>query len=178
MGLKTSHHPRLEYNKNKYKHLYYFHLNSFRYTRNLVDEGNGKFNLIIICWGEGHSSAIHDHSNSHCFMKILQGELCEIRYDWPCKQTKNSDSEQGKTNSEQEIKETSHSILELDRVCYINDYLGLHRIQNSSHTNTAVSLHLYCPPFNSCKVFNRKTGKSVKCPVTFWSSNGKRMKCD
>lgn len=25
-----------------------------RYTRNLVDEGNGKFNLMILCWGEGH----------------------------------------------------------------------------------------------------------------------------
>ena len=24
-----------------------------RYTRNLVDEGNGKFNVIILCWGEG-----------------------------------------------------------------------------------------------------------------------------
>ena len=27
-----------------------------RYTRNLVDEGNGRYNLIIICWGEGHAS--------------------------------------------------------------------------------------------------------------------------
>lgn len=26
----------------------------FRYTRNLVDQGNGKFNLMILCWGEGH----------------------------------------------------------------------------------------------------------------------------
>lgn len=24
-----------------------------RYTRNLVDEGNGKFNVIVLCWGEG-----------------------------------------------------------------------------------------------------------------------------
>lgn len=50
----------------------------FRYTRNLVDEGNGKFNLIILCWGEGHGSAIHDHANSHCVMKVLQGEICEV----------------------------------------------------------------------------------------------------
>jgi len=25
----------------------------FRYTRNLVDDGNGKFNLMILCWGPG-----------------------------------------------------------------------------------------------------------------------------
>lgn len=49
-----------------------------RYTRNLVDEGNGRFNLMVLCWGEGHGSAIHDHANAHCIMKILQGELCEV----------------------------------------------------------------------------------------------------
>lgn len=49
-----------------------------RYTRNLVDEGNGRFNLMVLCWGEGHGSAIHDHANAHCVMKILQGKLCEV----------------------------------------------------------------------------------------------------
>ena len=46
----------------------------FRYTRNLVDEGNGKFNLIVLCWGEQQASSIHSHANSHCFMKV--------RSDW------------------------------------------------------------------------------------------------
>ena len=44
-----------------------------RYTRNLVSEGNGRFNLILLCWGEGHSSSIHDHAHAHCFMKMLLG---------------------------------------------------------------------------------------------------------
>lgn len=25
----------------------------FRYTRNLVDDGNGKYNLLLLCWGPG-----------------------------------------------------------------------------------------------------------------------------
>lgn len=25
-----------------------------KYTRNLVDDGNGKFNLMVLAWGEGH----------------------------------------------------------------------------------------------------------------------------
>lgn len=29
-----------------------------RYTRNLVDEGNGKFNLIVLCWGEGQGRLV------------------------------------------------------------------------------------------------------------------------
>jgi hypothetical protein len=54
-----------------------------RYTRNLIDVGNGKFNLMALCWGESHGSSIHDHSNSHCFVKILEGELQETMYNWP-----------------------------------------------------------------------------------------------
>lgn len=33
----------------------------------------------------GPCSSIHDHHNSHCFMKILDGELKETRYSWPAK---------------------------------------------------------------------------------------------
>ena len=29
------------------------------------------------------ASPIHDHSNSHCFMKILDGTLEETHYYWP-----------------------------------------------------------------------------------------------
>ena len=42
-----------------------------RYTRNLVDRGNGRYNLIVLCWDSGQGSSIHDHGDSHCFMKVL-----------------------------------------------------------------------------------------------------------
>jgi len=136
-----------------------------KYTRNLVNEGNGKFNLMILCWGEGHGSSIHDHSNSHCFMKMLEGKLTEQRYDWP------SESEENEP-----LKPASQAILDLNEVCYINDSLGLHRVENSSHTDPAVSLHLYCPPFDSCSMFDQRTGHKTKCPVTFWTKYGEKVK--
>lgn len=64
---------------------------------------------MILCWGEGHGSAIHDHANSHCFMKILQGSLEEIRFAWPEKDIE-----------DEELKEIGRSRLELNEVCYIN----------------------------------------------------------
>jgi len=27
---------------------------------------------MLLCWGEGHVSSVHDHADSHCFMKVLQ----------------------------------------------------------------------------------------------------------
>ena len=50
----------------------------YKYTRNLVHEGNGKFNLMLLCWAEGNQSSIHDHSDAHCFIKVLDGGLSEV----------------------------------------------------------------------------------------------------
>ncbi|MCJ1478350.1 Cysteine dioxygenase [Lambiella insularis] len=58
------------------------------YTRNLVDKGNGKSNLLILVWTPNRGSPIHDHANAHCLMKVLQGSLKETLYDWPDTDTK------------------------------------------------------------------------------------------
>ena len=54
----------------------------------------------------------------------------------------------------------------------ISDSIGLHRVENPSTVNPAVSLHLYSPPFSSCSVFNKQTGQRSPCKVTFWSKYG------
>ncbi|EDL09971.1 cysteine dioxygenase 1, cytosolic, isoform CRA_d [Mus musculus] len=71
------------YESNPAEWALYAKFDQYRYTRNLVDQGNGKFNLMILCWGEGHGSSIHDHTDSHCFLKLLQGNLKETLFDWP-----------------------------------------------------------------------------------------------
>ena len=78
-----------------------------RYTRNLIDEGNGKYNLMLLCWAESQGSSIHDHSNSHCFMKCLDGEFVETKYEWPAEQ-------------DGEMKQKSRTVAKKNDVCYIN----------------------------------------------------------
>ncbi|CRK95868.1 CLUMA_CG009315, isoform A [Clunio marinus] len=166
----------------------YAKFDRYRYTRNLVDAGNDRFNLMILCWNEGQSSAIHDHADSHCFMKILKGGLTEVKYSWPQETSettilndfKSNCGEIGAYQDEngeyvQELQEIGRSTMNTNDVCYINDNIGLHRVENSSNTDVAVSLHLYCPPFDSCNVFN-KAGKKTPAKVTFWSKFGKRAK--
>lgn len=151
----------------------YAKFDRYRYTRNLVDEGNGRFNLMVLCWGEGHGSAIHDHANAHCVMKILQGELCETRYAWPT-----ANEIKNKSVEPEGLKELDRTTLDLDEICYINDTMGLHRVENPSVVNPAVSLHLYSPPFSSCSVFNKQTGQRTECKVTFWSKYGEKRNWD
>ncbi|KAJ2394464.1 hypothetical protein GGI23_004676 [Coemansia sp. RSA 2559] len=121
-----------------------------RYTRNLVDDGNGRYNLLMIVWGEEQSSPIHDHAGSHCMMKLLAGELNEDLYAWPTTATTGS----------LRLKRTAP--LKTNSVAYMSDKLGLHRIANPSRGTKAVSLHLYSPPYDMCKVFNEETGAAMQ----------------
>lgn len=88
-----------------------------------MDIGNGKYNLMTLCWGEGHGSAIHDHANSHCFMKMLQGSLEEVRFAWP---------KEGGT----ELEEIGRTPLKLNDVCYINGTCTKLKVTLTVYRNT------------------------------------------
>ncbi|CCE32203.1 related to cysteine dioxygenase type I [Claviceps purpurea 20.1] len=98
------------------------------YTRNLVDEGNGKSNLLVLVWSPGKGSPIHDHGNAHCLMKILHGSLTETRYAFP------EGAEPGP------MKVISEKTYKQNGVTYMADELGLHRVSNRG-SDFAVSLH-------------------------------------
>ncbi|KAK3591083.1 hypothetical protein CHS0354_005479 [Potamilus streckersoni] len=78
------------YNSNREEWEQYAMFSSDSYTRNLVHEGNGKFNLVVLCWEKNQGSRIHSHAKSHCFMKVLEGKIHEERYDWPPKEQKSA----------------------------------------------------------------------------------------
>ncbi|KAK2606110.1 hypothetical protein QQS21_003505 [Conoideocrella luteorostrata] len=138
------------------------------YTRNLVDEGNGKSNLLVLVWSPGKGSPIHDHGNAHCLMKVLHGNLTETRYAFP-----EDNAEKGPMTviSEKTYKENG--------VTYMADELGLHRVSNRGN-DFAVSLHLYTPPNvakEGCHIFDEKTGQSSHVPgCHYFSAYGRLLK--
>lgn len=118
------------------------------YTRNGIVNINGNANLLILVWLPGKGSAIHDHANAHCCMKILKGELTELLYDVP--------EEEG-----HEMKPKQVSVLKRNEVGYILDNIGLHKISNET-SDFAVSLHLYTPPYASlygCSMYELGTAR-------------------
>lgn len=146
-------------------------IDKYRYTRNLVDDGNGKFNLMLLAWGEGMGSSIHDHADAHCCMKILDGELKETLYDWPSTGKEDKEEEE---QDESKVHKRSSRILHTGEVAYINDSIGLHRVENPSDSSRAVSLHIYSPPFDECAVFYERSGRKNMVKVTFYSRFGER----
>eukprot|EP00835_Amoeboradix_gromovi_P006358 NODE_733_length_4713_cov_0.157781.p3 type:complete len:220 gc:universal NODE_733_length_4713_cov_0.157781:642-1301(+) len=138
----------------------YSFFDSYKYTRNLVDDGNDYYNILILCWGPNHYSPIHDHANSHCLMKVLDGELEETMYTAP--------------TEIDEMKEKRVLRLKLDQTTYIHDKIGIHKVGNPSATHGAVSLHIYSPPIKVCRTFTSSgdARKSGNCP--FFSVFGER----
>ncbi|KAL9066990.1 MAG: hypothetical protein Q9157_006963 [Trypethelium eluteriae] len=138
------------------------------YTRNLVDQGNGKSNILILVWNPSKGSPIHDHANAHCIMKVLKGSLKETRYKWP-------------DHSNPGPPEVTHEqTFGQEEVTYMSDKLGLHTISNPDPSNLAVSLHLYTPPnaanFGFC-IYSRESGKATLIKQgQNYSEFGKRVK--
>ncbi|KAF8470544.1 cysteine dioxygenase [Kalaharituber pfeilii] len=150
---------------------------SRNYTRNLVDEGNGKANLLILVWNPGKGSLIHDHANAHCIMKVLQGTLVETLYDWPNPEIV-AQSGQSQTTANMTPRKTTR--LSENDVTYISDKIGLHRISNPDPERVAISLHLYTPPYAAkygCRKFDESTGKATHVSLCdYFSKYGKRDK--
>ncbi|KAL1925008.1 uncharacterized protein VTP21DRAFT_4662 [Calcarisporiella thermophila] len=174
----------------------YAHFDPYRYTRNLVDDGNGHFNLLVLCWGAGHQSAIHDHSGSHCIMKILDGELTETLYSWPSSPQDSHDYQESeadsalpcpkcgttdcptaiKNSSSEKMRIVNQTTFKRDGVTYIHDKIGLHRVSNPSREKPAVSLHLYTPKFDTCRTFNERTGVARATSTNvFFSKKGEKV---
>lgn len=107
------------------------------YTRNLVDKGNGKSNIVsklepecstsltfsklILVWSPGKASPVHDHSGAHCLMKILKGSLKETLYAWPDQ----SLIKQGISAPPAVMKET---IYNANEVAYISGMLPVYKL--------------------------------------------------
>ncbi|KAH6674791.1 RmlC-like cupin domain-containing protein [Halenospora varia] len=130
-----------------------------QYTRNLVYEVPGLFNLLLLVWTPGKESPVHDHADSHCLMKVLQGSLTETRFAIP--QNPGLDGP---------LVQTSRKNFESNQVTYMADSLGLHEISNPSQTEYAVSLHLYTPPnaaLRGCHIYDIQNGEAkhvMQCP--------------
>jgi cysteine dioxygenase len=109
---------------------------TINYTRNLISTDNKSYALILIWWNKGKYSPIHDHPSDGCWVKIISGTVNEIQYE--CKNNK--------------LIERSNKIL-TSGVTYMDNYIGLHKVGNPDINLDAITLHLYLPPYNKCKIW-------------------------
>lgn len=156
-----------EYENNEHDWKKYAKYHCEKYTRNLIDDGKGKFNLILMAWSPGQGTNIHDHSSSSCVMRTLKGSITEIRYHVPVFGGNDDHDADAKTELGlgQEFQWTPGD------VSYIDDGIGLHEMKNVTDVRAA-TLHVYWPPYNYCHRYCRLDGRKMKNVVTFHSMYG------
>lgn len=142
-----------------------FEDNTIAYTRNGVDTINSKANLLVLVWTPGKGSAVHDHANAHCIVKILQGSLRETLYHPPI------------SSSDDALKVRRVTDFYENDVSYMSDTLGLHKMANIGEI-PAVSLHLYTPPFAAkfgCNIYEKNGVKHHVSMSNLYSNKGVRF---
>jgi cysteine dioxygenase len=110
------------------------------YTRNCI-VNNDNFEIILICWCEGHVTPIHDHDGEECWVKVINGEFKETIY---------------KEDDKGELNILKTSISKPNEVTYMKDFMGFHRLENVSNKRS-MSLHLYAKPIRKCRIFDEKS---------------------
>jgi cysteine dioxygenase len=109
------------------------------------------FELILICWGAGQSTPIHDHGGEECWVNVLAGEIHEKMY---------VQDANGKLNCTKTSKRLKGEI------SYMVDFMGYHRLENNT-TSRACTLHLYAKPIRNCNIFDAQAQEFVDTEMKY-----------
>jgi|SRR3989344_83549 len=125
------------------------------YTRNLIRR-NPEYELLILCWGPGQVSPIHNHEKQDCWMYVVSGSFEEKRFDFEKNKLRYRDS----------------FFLEEGKFSFINDDIGLHRICNAKE-KPGITLHLYSKPIDYCNVYSEEATVIERKTLKYDSIHGK-----
>jgi cysteine dioxygenase len=131
------------------------------YTRNLVVR-EARFELMVLCWGPGQESAIHNHEGQDCWMAVLDGEIEEVRYSWP----------EGDGPAPVHCKGALR--FGAGQVAFIKDEMGLHLVRPAASSGSGgVTLHLYSEPYDECNCYCPDTGRVTRKKLGHYSVRGR-----
>lgn len=127
------------------------------YMRNLIRAGK-QYHALAICWKSGQRSPIHDHAQSVCGVRVLQGRATETRFEAsPCGA----------------LRATGSFDMECGEVMVSKDD-DIHQVSNlQAEGDDLVTLHIYAPPLlrmSTYSIVDRQVG--VFCPTAFEHDEG------
>jgi len=114
-----------------------------RYTRHLVHKDRD-VELLVLCWALGASAPIHGHEGEYCWARVERGRLRFENYH-----------------------EASRTPLRLEPLGgavdggpgHLDGPADLHAVTNPAAVGEdAVSVHVYCRPYDECDVYDREQG--------------------
>ena len=107
-------------------------------------------------------------------MKVCEGSVTEARYVLPDSSNNDTTLQTDNDNDNDALICTQDTTFYQGAIGYIADWLGYHKIGNPSKSKPAVTLHLYSPPFDSCKIWldPKKASKPSTAKIRYHSVYG------
>lgn len=125
------------------------------YTRNLIYQDD-HLQALILCWGPGHETPLHDHNGATGWMLVVDGLIAEDHYRLEGGNVVFQRTTEAKTGEWTEI----------------SDDIGLHIVANRT-VKEAMTLHIYSPTIAECTYYDPKTSRSQTRQLKNYSEFGK-----
>lgn len=113
----------------------YIRFSDQAYTRNLLRAGDW-YHALVLCWKKGQYSPIHDHKDSNCAVRVLNGTLTETQFRF---------SPRGRLKAVNLRHYLPGSV-------FGSSDADLHQVCNLNPETELITLHIYSPP-----LFNMST---------------------
>jgi len=135
----------------------YRHFKEGAYTRNLVHRTED-YELLLLCWGAGQESPVHNHMGQRCWMSIVEGEVEEVHY-------------RRQEGGPGPLVEGPTKRYGRGQAAFINDDIALHLVRGADG-RAASSLHVYAKPYDVCLIYDPQTGAESAKTLTYHSVDG------
>ncbi len=141
----------------------YLHFCAEKYTRNLIDR-TPLYELLAICWDIGQVSSIHNHRDQRCWMAIVQGKVQVQNFRLV---------RQDAAAQTCELEPTTRFLIDAGQPAEVDPEEPIHLVANPAAFGArAVTLHIYSRPFDTCEVYDLKTGRYRDVVLVNWSEFG------
>lgn len=121
----------------------YFRWNDDHYTRNCIMR-NDDLELLVICYGPGRSTSIHDYNSTIAWVHPVIGEVVEERFG---------------LRPDGSLRLTQETHLRPGMLGSLTRENSIHRFSNRTKER-AVTLNLYAPPMSQWRVYDGSSGSS------------------
>lgn len=115
---------------------------SKRYTRSCVYR-NERFELLVVCYGPGHSTSIHDYDSARAWVQVLEGNIREERF---------------RVAADGRLVPEREALLDSAMPAVFTLGASVHRFSNPG-PGPAVTLNLYARPLQKWRVYDESSGK-------------------
>jgi 3-mercaptopropionate dioxygenase len=113
------------------------------YARRLLHrDPNNRFTAVVMTWGAGQGTPVHDHGGLWCVEGVVEGEMAVTQY--------NVHSEGDRFRVTPVGKPLAAGVGTAGRLIPPTDY---HVLANALHDRASITLHVYGGDLDGCRIF-------------------------